>query len=278
MMGRVTDEELEKLADRLVEVPGVQAVVLGGSRARGDHTPESDYDLGLYYEQSLDVSALQALAREVAGPAASVSELGEWGPWVNGGGWLRIADADVDWIYRDLARVRQAWADAQAGRFSFHSQVGHPLGVPDFAYVAEVAQGLVLADTSGEVTSLRRATVDYPQALADALVGGLWEADFLVANARKAVTRADTTFVAGCLFRIVALCAHALHGRAGRWVTHEKGAVASAARLPVAPRDFGKCAQAVLAEVGSSPEQISAAVDAAEELVRVTRAACGQER
>ncbi len=222
------------------------------------------------------MSTLQALARDLAGPTAEVSAPGAWGPWVDGGGWLSIAGAAVDWIYRDLARVRQSWADAQAGRFSFHSQAGHPLGVPDFAYAGEVSLGIVLADPSGELTSLRRATGDYPPALANALVEGLWEADFLLANARKAVTRADTAFVAGCLFRIVGLCAHALHGRAGHWVTHEKGAVASADRLSVAPRDFGKRAHAVLGAVGSSPGQIATAVDTAEDLVSATRAACGR--
>jgi hypothetical protein len=276
MMGRVTDEELRPLASRLIEVPGVRAVMLGGSRARGTHTPGSDHDLGLYYETPLDVSALQALARELPGPTASVSAPGAWGPWVDGGAWLSIGGADVDWLYRDLARVRQAWSDAQAGRFSFNAQVGHPLGVPDFAYAAEVAHGVVLADPSGELTALQRATHDYPAALADALVAGLWGADFLIANARKAVTRADTTFVAGCLFRVVGLCAHALHGRAGEWVTHEKGAVASAGRLPGAPNDFAALAHAVLADIGSSPAQISAAVDDAEELVLATRAACGR--
>jgi Nucleotidyltransferase domain len=273
-MARVTDEELEKLANQLVEVAGVRAVMLGGSRARGDHTPESDFDLGLYYVPPLDLSGLRTLARELAGPTASVSALGAWGPWVDGGGWLRIGEADVDWIYRDLARVRQAWADAKEGRFGFHFQGGHPFGVPDFAYAGEVARGVVLADPSGELTSVQRETAEYPTPLADALVEGLWEADFLVANARKAVTRADTTFVVGCLFRVVGLCAHALHGRAGEWVVHEKGAVTSAGRLSIAPRDFASRAQAVLADVGTEPTQISQAVDAAEVLVQVTRAAC----
>lgn len=50
-MGRMTDEELQRLADTVLEVPGVRAVMLGGSRARGDHTPESDVDLGIYYER-----------------------------------------------------------------------------------------------------------------------------------------------------------------------------------------------------------------------------------
>lgn len=34
---------------RLGALPGIRAVVLGGSRARGTHRPDSDWDLGLYY-------------------------------------------------------------------------------------------------------------------------------------------------------------------------------------------------------------------------------------
>jgi predicted nucleotidyltransferase len=36
------------VAARLIAVPGVAAVVLGGSCARGTATPDSDVDLGLY--------------------------------------------------------------------------------------------------------------------------------------------------------------------------------------------------------------------------------------
>ncbi len=43
-----------------------------------------------------------------------------------------------------------------------------------------------------------------------------------------AVSRADTTYVAGCLFRALELCAHAVHAHAGRWLVNEKGVVASA--------------------------------------------------
>jgi hypothetical protein len=270
----MTEERLRELADRLVEVGGVRAVLLGGSRARGDHTPESDYDLGLYYEPPLDVAGLQVVAQSVAGPEARVTEAGAWGPWVDGGGWLTIEGSAVDWIYRNLERVRRSWADAEVGRYGFHTQVGHPLGVPDFAYAAEVALGIVLADPTGELTAIQRGTSEYPPALADALVEGLWEAHFSIANARKAVGRADTTYVAGCLFRVVELCAHALHGRAGRWVTNEKGAVASAAGLSVAPHDFDTRAHGVLAHVGSTPKQIAMTIDAAEDLLKATVAAC----
>jgi hypothetical protein len=252
----------------------VRAVLLGGSRARGDHSPESDYDLGVYYESPLDVVALQALARSVAGPEAQVTAPGAWGLWVDGGAWLEIEGSPVDWIYRDVGRVRRAWSDAQAGRFGLHTQVGHPLGVPDFAYAGEVALARVLADPTGELTVLQREAFAYPPKLAEALVDGLWEAHFLVANARKAESRADTTYVAGCLFRVVGLCAHALHGRAGRWAINEKGLVASAGRLSLAPPGFAARAQRALAHVGETPHDIAATVTAAQELVWATAAAC----
>ena len=51
----MTDVPLNEIADRLVAVGGVVGVVLGGSRARGTHRPDSDYDLGLYYRGGLDV-------------------------------------------------------------------------------------------------------------------------------------------------------------------------------------------------------------------------------
>jgi predicted nucleotidyltransferase len=54
--------------------------VLGGSHGRGEHLPDSDTDLGVYYRPPLDVAALRSLARAVAGEGAQVSEPGEWGP------------------------------------------------------------------------------------------------------------------------------------------------------------------------------------------------------
>jgi predicted nucleotidyltransferase len=266
------------MADRLVAVPGVVAVSLGGSRARGDHTPESDVDLGLYYRPPLDTRALGALARELCGPAAAVTEPGEWGPWVDGGAWLTLAGTPVDWIYRDLDRVDRTWADARAGRYAFHTQAGHPLGVPDFAYAGEVALGLVLADPTGELTRLRRDARQYPPELAAALAAGLWEASFTLDVARKGAARGDASYVAGCLFRAVGLCAHALHGAAGRWLVNEKGAVAAAGRLPVAPRAFTARAQGLLASVGTSPAELAATIEAAQAVVTETVTACTPAR
>ena len=54
-IGVVLDEDrLRSMADELSRVPGVHAVALGGSRARGTHRPDSDIDLGLYVDSDVD--------------------------------------------------------------------------------------------------------------------------------------------------------------------------------------------------------------------------------
>src|SRR5260221_5542626 len=55
------------IAARLAAEPGLVAVVLGGSQARGTHAPDSDVDLGLYYDPARPPSRerLNALAHEL---------------------------------------------------------------------------------------------------------------------------------------------------------------------------------------------------------------------
>ncbi|WP_431682279.1 nucleotidyltransferase domain-containing protein [Kitasatospora sp. KL5] len=227
------------LAAELAAVDGVVGVCLGGSRARGTHRPDSDHDLGLYYRGPLDTGALRTLAAEAAGRPVEVTEPGGWGPWVDGGAWLTIGGARVDWIYRDVDRVRRCWDEARAGRYETGIQAGHPLGFASHAYPGELALGRVLADPTGELSRLRAETAAYPPALGEALVAAArWEAPFTLANAAKAPH--DTAYVHGCLFRVVGLLAQALHGRAGRWLINEKGAVDAAGRLPGAPERFAE--------------------------------------
>jgi nucleotidyltransferase-like protein len=273
----LTEDALTQVAELLAQVAGVVGVTLGGSRARGVHAPDSDVDLGVYYLPPLDVDGLREVAEQVADPGGEVTEPGAWGPWVDGGAWLRIDGDAVDWLYRDLDRVRTSWQDAQQGRFAFHAQVGHALGVPDFAYAGELALGIVLADPSGVLAALQSQTTAYPPALAGAIVtAALWEARFCLDIADKAVTRGDTAYVAGCLFRAVELCAHALHASARRWLVNEKGAVDAAGRLRESPPGFSPRAHGLLARLGDEPAQLRAAVTAASGLLDDVTAACAR--
>ncbi|MGI8458395.1 MAG: nucleotidyltransferase domain-containing protein [Propionibacteriaceae bacterium] len=269
----LTETRLRGLAHELVAVSGVLGVMLGGSRARGDHHPDSDVDLGIYYRPPLDTASLRTLARRVAtgrpdqGPEPDVTEPGGWGPWVDGGGWLTIDATPVDWIYRDVDRVRHSADLALRGEFEFHVQVGHPLGMPDFAYAGEVALGVVLVDPTGQLSHLQQTLKPYPPDLRQSVIARLDEARFLLGVVPKPAGRCDTTFVAGCLFRVIALCAHAIHARAGRWVVNEKGLVAAADRLAPATLGFGRRAQGVMGGLGSQPAQLLSAVHDAKQLL-----------
>jgi predicted nucleotidyltransferase len=73
----------EDIAERLGEVPGVAAVVLGGSQARGEARPNSDVDLGLYYLPDIPpvVEDLRRLARDLDDRRLPdlATDIGAWG-------------------------------------------------------------------------------------------------------------------------------------------------------------------------------------------------------
>ncbi|MFD6274025.1 nucleotidyltransferase domain-containing protein [Streptomyces sp. NPDC060209] len=261
----VPSPAVSAMASRLTRLPGVEAVTLGGSRARGTHRPDSDWDLGVYYRGTPDLAALTALASEAQGTPADVAGPGGWGPWVNGGAWLTVDGVAVDWILRDLDRVESVWSDCRAGRFEVGIQPGHPLGFWSPCYVGEVALGRVLEDPGGELTALQEATHTYPEPLRRALTGAVWEAEFSVASARKSSPAGDTLHVALCLSKAFGILAQALHAHHRVWCLNEKGALATAAALPDTPTDFADRVSASLR--GLDP----AAVDLAADVVREVR-------
>ncbi|MFJ2779372.1 nucleotidyltransferase domain-containing protein [Kitasatospora sp. NPDC087315] len=260
---------IESMAGRLAGVPGVVGVLLGGSRARGEHRPESDWDLGVYYRGEPDLGALRALA----GPGVEVAGPGGWGPWVNGGAWLEVDGVAVDWILRDLDRVERVWSDCREGRYEVGVQAGHPLGFWSPCYPGELALGRVLADPTGELARARATMAEYPEPLRAALTAAVWEAEFLVVSAAKGAARADTLYVSLCLSRAVGILVQALHADARRWCLNEKGALAVATALPGAPPGFGPRAHQLLAAPGAGPEELTATVAGARTLVADTVAA-----
>ncbi len=262
---------LERIAPGLVgrvgTVDGVVGVVLGGSRARGEHRAESDYDIGIYYLGHLDVAALQAVADAYSNTPTEVTEPGGWGPWVDGGGWLSVNGTAIDLIYRDLDRTRRVWAECQAGTYRNEIQAGHPLGFWSHAYVGELALAVILDDPAGQLAALQIDTTNYPQLLADALSRASWEASFSMANARKAINRLDVSYVAGCMFRAVGVLTQSIHGHDRRWLVNEKGAVEATGALPSAPVDFAERVADGFAALDASTNALAAACDRLESLV-----------
>jgi hypothetical protein len=165
---------VERLSEALRPVRGLAALVLGGSRARGIASASSDYDLGLYYEAEvpLQVNDLRtAIAPLVDHPIEStVTALGGWGRWINGGAWLSISNQKVDLLYRDLTQVRAVVAECQAGQISMNYQPGHPHGFCSAIWMGEVATCEPVRDDGGVIAELKARAWPFPKQLRHALI------------------------------------------------------------------------------------------------------------
>ncbi|GAA5511470.1 hypothetical protein Dcar01_00180 [Deinococcus carri] len=239
------------IAARAARIPGVVAVALGGSHARGTARPDSDLDLGLFYRADLpfDLGALNALCRDLDDSgAASATPPGGWGPWVDGGAWLTVEGQRVDFIYRELGRLAQSVEDALAGRVTLHAQPGHPHGIHGHHYAAELAWGVPLHDPSGHLARLRARLGGYPVSLAQALETHYgWQPDFWLDAAEKGLKRGDRHYAQGCVYQAVMALVQTLCARERAWLLNEKGAVALAGALPGVPPDFAVRVNAALA-------------------------------
>jgi hypothetical protein len=277
-MSDANDEALlSRLVVALAPVPGIEAIALGGSRARGTATAASDYDIGLYYRghRPIDIAVLSKVVASLddRGAQAEVTPLGGWGPWIDGGGWLLIGGIHVDLLYRDLDRLALAIDDARAGKIEPFYQPGHPHAFLPTIYVGEAAYARPLHDPAGSLASLQARTTPYPPSLAAALHKRFaWEASFALANARKSLDRGDVSYLAGCAFRAVASLCQVLFALNGKWLLNEKGAVAAVDGFALKPADFSRRVGRIYADLGAGSH--AAGLDHLEALVVDTQGLC----
>lgn len=219
--------QIAELAERLAAIDGVAGVALGGSRARGTHTESSDYDFGLYYEESLSVRGVEEYVRSITDPDAAVTVVapGEWGPWINGGAWLKFNDAKVDLLYRELPFVRRQAEQARDGIFSSHYQAGHPSGYHSFQLLAEIAVNQVLSDPTGVLGDLKSLAVPYPEALRRSIVDKfLWEANFQLEILERTDLGSDPCYEISALSRFISCVLHVQYATSRIWFLNEKRA------------------------------------------------------
>jgi hypothetical protein len=166
--------------------------------------------------------------------AAQVTEVGGWGPWIVGGGWLTISRQKVDLLYRPIESVDRVIGDCREGRVSMDYQPGHPHGFCSAIWMGEVALCRPLSDPEGALAQLKAMTTPYPEALREALIRRFqWEILFSIENGRTALPKGDETYIGGCAFRSLACAAQVLFALNRRYLINEKGALAAAARLPL---------------------------------------------
>ncbi|NLM84377.1 MAG: nucleotidyltransferase domain-containing protein [Clostridiales bacterium] len=258
----MVDGIMRTAAEKLSSLPFVEAVVLGGSRARGTHSADSDIDIGVYYRADLfDLYAINRAAAELDDERREnlVVPPGGWGEWVNGGGWLVVGGYHVDLILRDIARVERIVEETERGVVTAHYQTGHPHGYISTMYRGELAICKVLYAKDARFFALKKRAEEYPAALRDALISFfLFEAEFSLTIMQANAASGDKYYAAGHLFRAVSCLNQVLFACNRAYCINEKKAVKMIASFPRKPKDYEKKVTRLFESLAGSLQECSA--------------------
>lgn len=262
----VVQEIIEKIKKKLDGVPGIVGIVLGGSRARGTHRVDSDIDIGIYYDESagFNVQTLSSIATRLDDEHRTnlITSIGEWGPWVNGGGWLVIHGYHVDFIFRDVTRVDQVIDDCCKGSITPHYQTGHPHAYLNVMYMGEISVCKILSDPTNQMGDLKAKTKSYPKALQQAIINWfIFEASFSLMLADKSADQDDVSYVAGHCFRSISSLNQVLFAKNEEYCINEKRAVAMVDQFKINPNDYKERVNKIFTLISSEKENVREAIE-----------------
>jgi hypothetical protein len=263
---------LEHLVHDLAQVQGVEAVVLGGSYARGTHQETSDLDVGLYYfeNEPFSLDEIKRIATAISSQTPPVvTGFYEWGAWVNGGAWIQTEAGKVDFLYRNLDQVERTITEAQEGivRHDYNQQPAY--GFYSVIYLAETQICLPLYDPAGRIAGLKRQVEPYPARLKEKIAGdSLWSAEFTLLFARNFAAAADVYNTVGCLTRAAANLTQALFALNERYFISDKKVMAELALFPLLPEGYVQKLSGLLGHPDETAEGLSQTVAELEALWR----------
>ena len=248
---------VQRIADALRGEPSVAAMALGGSFARGHAAAASDIDLVLFYDETQPPAParLNGIVASLTPDATpTFTQIGEWGPWVNGGAWLSFAGQRVDVLYRSLQQCQCVLDDLAEGRWELHWAQQPPYGYFSPTFVEELAICVPLFDRSEALEHLRARAGVYPDALRRRIVQDfLWSIEFnLSAFLPKYVAATDAYGFAGCASRICFQLVQVIYALNSMWPPPDRVALNRITSLSVRPADFTTRVQSVLAHVGAN--------------------------
>lgn len=269
-------DTLEKVSQAFDAIPGLLGSTLGGSRASGLAKPDSDVDVGLYYDDTNrpPFADLLAVANKLddRGQVDGYGEYGQWGRWVDGGFWTRVDGQKVDILVRSAQKVDRCLQEGLRGSTRIEYQVGHPHGYTNAHYLGEVALGVILQDPFARIRAWKDQLDPYPSRLAKPLQAQfIFEADFSLHIAESAAARGDSTHVYGCIYRAIACANQVLFAANGVFLTNEKGATTAASQMPIAPTRYGERVNAIFDSQTATTDALLLAVTSAQSLVGEVR-------
>ncbi len=224
-----TESILIQIVQAFHRVAGIDAIVLGGSHATGTANENSDIDIGVYYdEMSFDLTSFKqkAVSLDDEQRENAITNPEDWGPWINGGGWLKIDGIAVDILFRNTRKVVTVIDDCMNGKISIDYQCGHPFGFVNSIYMGEVAYCKILSHNNNIILEQKKRLIEFPANYQKASIEKfLWECEFSEQCGRKAIGKGDILYAAGSLFRCAVSLLQVLYAVNGIYMLNEKGSL-----------------------------------------------------
>ena len=266
---------LNEIIKELNGLPGIVGVVLGGSRARGTNHATSDIDIGIYYDETagFDFNEVSRVATKMDDEHRDnlVTSLGEWGAWINGGGWIVVQGFHVDLIFRDVNRVEQVIEECLLGNVSTHYHTGHPHAYLNVMYMGEVSICKILDDKTNRIAKLKSKTVPYPKPLKDAMIGYfMFESSFSLMFAKDNVDKNDISYVTGHCFRTISCLNQVLFAMNEEYCINEKKAVRMIDGFDTKPQGYKKRIHKIITLLSLSIDSTRRGLEILQELISET--------
>lgn len=255
---------LDRILALLIPIPGIQAVVLGGSHARGTARPDSDLDIGIYYSEAAPfaITDIRRAASMLSGrDDQEVTDFYVWGAWVNGGGWIYTPDGKVDFLYRNLDQVERSIAEAHQGitHHDFDQQPAY--GFYSVTYLAETSICWPLYDPHGQIARLKTQVVPYPSLLKEKTVAGsLWMAEFSLLHADGFASAGDVYATVGAVTRVASFLTQALFALNETFFMSDKTAAREMTGFALLPPGYLEQLSSVLAQPGRTVVELQKSI------------------
>ncbi|HJF69067.1 nucleotidyltransferase domain-containing protein [Staphylococcus kloosii] len=237
------DHTIQKIVEEISGLPGVVGVVLGGSRAKGNHRADSDIDIGIYYDetQGFNTDNIEKAALKINDEKKDdlITSLGDWGEWINGGGWLLVNGYHVDLIFRNIKKVNEVIKDCLSGKVTIHYQTGHPHGFLNVMYMGELNICKILADPQNKLIELKNKTFPYPPKVKQSITQFFaFEASFSFMFIEDNINKNDISYIMGHLFRCISCLNQVIFAKNEIYCINEKKSVAMINEFPIKPKNY----------------------------------------